>query len=90
MLRLIANTKDLEESMRFCHFCERRLSRRFAWLELDQRIDAYHDLAGVPEDKSQGWFPFGLTCARRLKEEALVRLYPVQTEKAERNGRSER
>ena len=40
------------------------LKTKVAWLELDQRTDTYHDCGGVPADKSQGWFPFGLTCAR--------------------------
>lgn len=36
---------------------------RVAWLELDQRPGTYHDLGGVPQDRSQGWSPFGVTCA---------------------------
>jgi hypothetical protein len=34
-------------------------------LELDQRTQTYHDNGDVPEDRSQGWFPFGLKCAKR-------------------------
>lgn len=64
-LRLVSSASALPESQRFCTRCEKRLSGRFAWLELDQRTDTYHDFGGVPEDKSQGWFPFGLTCAKR-------------------------
>lgn len=78
MLRVTANaTKDLEPQERWCTCCNARLSGRFAWLELDQRIDAYHDLGGVPPEKSQGWFPFGLTCARKAKEHGLARSYLI-------------
>ena len=51
---------------RHCTCCGRLLRGSVAWLELDQRTDTYHDRGGVPPDASQGWFPFGLTCARRM------------------------
>jgi hypothetical protein len=58
---------ELPEGGRQCTCCERDLSgHAFRWLELDRRTDTYHDLGGVPADKSQGWFPFGLTCAKKL------------------------
>src|ERR1044072_1501777 len=64
--RVVANaTNDLEASQRWCTCCERPLRGKFAWLELDQRTDTYHDRGGVPADRSQGWFPFGMTCARK-------------------------
>jgi hypothetical protein len=55
---------------RYCTCCERDLSgHAVRMLELDQRTYTYHDLGGVPADKSQGWFPFGLKCARnKLRE----------------------
>jgi hypothetical protein len=57
----------LPESERYCTCCERELSGgAFRYLELDQRSDTYHDFNDVPTDRSQGWFPFGLTCARKL------------------------
>jgi hypothetical protein len=34
-------------------------------LELDQRTNTYHNTGGVPEEDSQGWFPFGKTCAQK-------------------------
>ncbi len=77
MLRVTANAKELEPQQRYCTQCGQRLARRFAYLELDLRIDAYHDLGGVPPEKSQGWFPFGLDCARKLKESALAKSYIV-------------
>lgn len=57
---------------RYCQCCKKRLKGRLAWLELDQRTDRYHDFGGVPENKSQGWFPFGIACARRLLAEAAA------------------
>lgn len=57
----------LPESDRYCTCCERDLSgHAFRYLELDQRSDTYHDFNDVPAERSQGWFPFGLTCARKL------------------------
>jgi hypothetical protein len=56
------------QSQATCTCCGRSLSsenRAVRWLELDQRTDTYHDLGGVPADKSQGWFPFGLACAKK-------------------------
>lgn len=63
--------QELSEGERYCTCCERDLSgHAFRWLELDQRTDTYHDFQDVPEDRSQGWFPFGLTCARKKIKEA--------------------
>lgn len=63
-LRVTANASDLAPDQRYCTCCERQLKAKFAWLELDQRTNTYHDKGGVPAEKSQGWFPFGMTCAR--------------------------
>jgi len=58
---------SLGEGERYCTCCERDLTgHAVRMLELDQRTDTYHDLGGVPEANSQGWFPFGLTCAKKL------------------------
>lgn len=59
-------TSDLPEHERYCTCCERPLSAAHRMLELDQRSQTYHDFNDVPADRSQGWFPFGLTCARKL------------------------
>jgi hypothetical protein len=66
MARWNVAASDLEEAERYCTCCERDLSgHAVRMLELDQRTDTYHDFGGVPENRSQGWFPFGLTCARK-------------------------
>lgn len=64
--RVVAHADELHTSDRYCTCCERELRGKFAYLELDQRTQTYHDFGGVPTDQSQGWFPFGLTCARNL------------------------
>ena len=55
-----------------CDCCGRDLNPgRIVWLEFDQRISAHHDYClGVPEQHSQGWFPFGPACAARKLREA--------------------
>lgn len=62
--RVVSPAAEMDTATRYCTCCERRLSGRVAWLELDQRTDTYHDMGGVPVEKSQGWFPFGMTCAK--------------------------
>ena len=65
--------EELGKSERRCTCCDRDLSgHKVRLLELDQRSNNYHDFNDVPEDHSQGWFPFGLTCAKTLvaKEKA--------------------
>lgn len=58
---------ELSPSERYCTCCGRELSgHAFRWLELDQRTNTYHDRGDVAPEKSQGWFPFGLTCAKKL------------------------
>lgn len=65
--RVIAQASDISQpGERFCTCCEKPLRGKLAWLELDQRTHTYHDLGGVPVDNSQGWFPFGMTCAVNL------------------------
>jgi hypothetical protein len=70
--RDIDDALTLSKDNRFCTCCERPLRAKFAWLELDQRDWTYHDFGGVPPEKSQGCFPFGLTCARKLIAQAEV------------------
>jgi hypothetical protein len=55
-----------------CDCCGKPLAwGRAVWLEFDQRIGAFHDYElGVPQEHSQGWFPFGPSCATRLLSEA--------------------
>lgn len=70
----LGKTADLDPSERYCTCCSREIDAIFRWLELDQRTNTYHDRRDVPEGKSQGWFPFGLKCARRLAREAAEAL----------------
>jgi hypothetical protein len=51
-----------------CTCCARSLKGNVAWLEQDQRDNTYHDRGDVPSDQSQGWFPFGITCATKLNK----------------------
>jgi hypothetical protein len=52
-----------------CTCCGRSLNhKKIAWLELDQRDDTYHARQDVPPEKSQGWFPFGQACARKVEK----------------------
>ena len=58
-----------EQGLTTCTCCGRDIvgdNNAVRMLELDQRTNTYHDLGGVPENRSQGWFPFGLTCAKKL------------------------
>lgn len=58
--------QELDEAERHCTYCWRDLSgHAVRMLELDQRTNTYHDFGGVPAERSQGWFPFGLRCAQR-------------------------
>lgn len=62
--RVTGRATEIDESSRYCTCCKRPLKGKVAWLELDQRNHTYHDRGDVPTDESQGWFPFGMTCAR--------------------------
>lgn len=64
--RQIGRADEIDPSNRSCTRCGEPLKGPAAWLELDQRDNTYHDREDVPEDRSQGWFPFGLDCARRI------------------------
>lgn len=56
---------QLGADQRYCTCCERDLNgHAVRLLELDQRTQTYHDFHNVPPEKSQGWFPFGLKCAK--------------------------
>lgn len=62
--RIVGPASELAGPERYCTHCNKALRGRVAWLEFDQRTQTYHDDGGVPSDKSQGWFPFGVDCAR--------------------------
>lgn len=56
-----------------CTRCDEELTgHAIRMLELDQRTQTYHDFQDVPEDRSQGWHPFGLKCAKTLRRQALA------------------
>jgi hypothetical protein len=58
-----------------CVRCGRRLTES-ASLELDQRVNEYHDF-GVPAEYSQGWFDFGTDCADALRIRARYALASI-------------
>ncbi len=69
-----------------CTCCDRPLApRKIVWLELDQRYYAdgcvYHDFGGVPEERSQGEFPFGPGCARKKCSEARAAIAKTDARK---------
>lgn len=50
-----------------CTCCDRELTgHAVRMLEFDQRTNTYHDRGDVPAEYSQGWFPFGAKCARKI------------------------
>lgn len=57
-----------------CTCCDKDLEGAVRMLELDQRHSVYHDFGGVPDAHSQGWFPFGLTCAKKMLAKAVLKL----------------
>ena len=62
--------EDLEPSQRFCTRCEKPLKRTFAWCERNCLTGEYFTSHGnVAENESQGWFPFGLDCAKRIEKD---------------------
>lgn len=72
--RVYISSVDLTAGERYCTCCKRDLSGHIVrMLELDQRTQTYHDMADVPSDESQGWFPFGVTCARKLVAQEIKR-----------------
>jgi hypothetical protein len=63
----------------YCTCCERTLNDTGWMLELDQRTWTYHDFEGVPADKSQGWFVFGMKCAKAKLAEHHKKTAPPMT-----------
>ena len=54
-----------------CTRCNEKLhSRRIKWLELSTKTGCYTDpeIVLLPEEESQGCFPFGLVCARKEQQ----------------------
>ena len=65
-LRIVGPASELEPSQRYCTCCERRLTNKVAWLERHTTKGFYSDRGDIPEEYSQGWFPFGLACAEKM------------------------
>jgi hypothetical protein len=63
---LPSKISELRPDERFCRHCERPLKRSFVWLELNCMTGEYSDANDIPEAESQGWFPIGTTCAKKL------------------------
>ena len=53
-------------------------NRHIVMLELDRRNNTYHNFNNVPEEWSQGWFPFGSTCAKRQIAKARAAIQQVE------------
>lgn len=64
MTTWICTAKEVPGGSPRCTRCNEWLKRKVRMLELDQRDGTYHDRGDVPKDKSQGWFPFGIACAK--------------------------
>lgn len=65
----IVPASEIDVAIRRCHCCDRPLKRKARYLELNTHTGTYCDDGSVPPNLSQGWFPFGLTCAKRLLSE---------------------
>jgi hypothetical protein len=61
----MTNTQELT----YCECCGKKLNpKKITWLELDMRYgNKYHANEGeIADEDSQGWFPFGSTCAAKI------------------------
>lgn len=58
-----------------CIRCGKKLRKNdYVSLELDQRVDEYHDFGGIPDSHNQGGFEFGKDCAKALRIRASRKL----------------
>jgi len=56
----------MNEEIEYCENCGRELNpKKIKWLELDTRTNTFTD-DELPEQYSQGGFPFGIACAKRV------------------------
>lgn len=54
------------EATEFCEICGKKLDpNKIVWLNLDRRTNTYTDKE-LPSQYSQGGFPFGKDCAKRI------------------------
>ena len=50
-----------------CEHCGQRLDRdKAVWLEFSFRTGRWYHAEQCPPDESQGYFPFGRACARKV------------------------
>lgn len=58
-----------------CTCCGKKLNpTTMVSLELDQRIDEYHNFGGIPDNQNQGSFEFGPACAAKARARAKAAL----------------
>lgn len=57
-----------------CLRCGKQTRGQAVSLELDRRVNEYHDFGGIPDDHNQGGFDFGPDCAKVLRERAKAAL----------------
>lgn len=63
------NTDIAASYPQHCERCGKLLdNERIVWLELNQNSGRYHEDGMVPEEESQGSFPFGPDCAAAVME----------------------
>jgi hypothetical protein len=69
----IENVQNLDRAYHFCTCCGRKLKGKVAMLEFSTKHCQYFDAGVVAENDSQGFFPFGMSCARKvLKDGAFT------------------
>ena len=53
--------------MNYCENCDKELNpNKMVWLELNTETGLFHKLGEVPENESQGCFPFGVACSKAV------------------------
>lgn len=70
------DNKYLEENLAFkeevCTKCKQKLNRGIDWAELSTKDGKYYWNGTPTSEESQGWFPFGLDCIKKIKEVSSV------------------
>jgi|APGre2960657404_1045060.scaffolds.fasta_scaffold221000_1 hypothetical protein len=58
---------EVDSDVDFCHCCNKVLkSNKTVWLEQSIETTKFYITNVVPQEKSQGYKPFGLTCAKKI------------------------
>lgn len=59
--------KDDQAEPIYCRCCERELNPvKIVWLELSFKTGKWYDAEHCPAEESQGHFPFGAACAKKI------------------------